>query len=116
MELNTGRSYVRVTDLVTTTDGKCPDGYVEVETTMLAPGLRDLLNRTRTDKEYLERAHTTLMHVELELRHCIRQLLQLRGKPLERGSLRDHLYGLDLVTPEGKLYVPPQSDAGSKQP
>lgn len=49
----------------------------------------------------LERDNATLAHVELELRHCIRQLLKLHGKPLQRGTLRDHLYSLDLVTPDG---------------
>lgn len=45
MELNTGCTYAPIKELVTTTGGKCPDGYIEVETTMLAPGLRDLLQR-----------------------------------------------------------------------
>jgi hypothetical protein len=106
MDVNTGATYAPMTALVTTRDGKCPDGHIEVETRLEAPMLRDLLARTERNKEYWERAHATLMHVELELRHCIRQLIQVIGKPIDRGSLRDHLYALDLVTPQGELYVP----------
>lgn len=56
-------------------------------------------------EEYWKDAHTTMMFVESNLRHCCRELIQMVGT-IPPGPLRQILYGYDLVTPEGRLYIP----------
>lgn len=90
-------------------EGGCRGGFHAEELDVFLPGWREKVSALGIAEERiatLERNAQVMMHVELELRHCIRQLLQLHGKPLERGTLRDHLYALDLVTPGGKIYLP----------
>jgi hypothetical protein len=50
-------TYAPVSALVMTTDGKCPDGYVQVETTLEAPMIRDLLNRARVELAARKKIH-----------------------------------------------------------
>jgi hypothetical protein len=45
------RTYVHLTHLVSIARGDIPPGYVEVETTMLAPGLRDVIKHLREQDE-----------------------------------------------------------------
>jgi hypothetical protein len=68
------KTFVNLVHLVTTKDGKCPDGYVEVETVLEAPMLRDLLRRAQEQDEVHWKTRRSLLICIEELHETLEGL------------------------------------------
>lgn len=51
------KTYAKASELVTTRDGKCPPGYLEVESTLVLGGLQAMISQLRADLAELTAKH-----------------------------------------------------------
>jgi|SRR6202790_398675 len=64
-DMSTHKTFAKIADLITTTDGECPPGYIEVTTTLLEPGLLNLVQSL--GKQLAERdAELAASHIATE--------------------------------------------------
>lgn len=90
MEINSGKTYARVADLVTTTDGKCPEGYIEVESVLVLGGLYEALRQSNEkvhrlteywikEREDFESAQQLIARIQSESDARLRDLARVQG-------------------------------------